>query len=124
MKSQKQAVVELVQGRLPSFVLYKDTALFLLSKDMLEYIKHEVERGLKDGSIEYSKKDIAGFNERTTYARSMVMNHLKKAKELNGNQIYGQTPAAVKATQQDKKLAKVNMDALPDDLKAYVKSLV
>jgi hypothetical protein len=123
MKGQKEAVIECVKQLLPLFNPYKDIALIMLSKDQLESLKEQIGIGIYRQLIEYSKDHTNGA-EVTAYARAMVMNHLKKAKELNGNQVYGSTPAMVQSRNEEKKLATINMDALPDDLKAYVKTLV
>jgi hypothetical protein len=123
VKGQKEAVVELVKACLPNFHPYKDIALISLSKDMLESIKYQVGCDIVHGNVEYGK-DRGNHNEVMAYARSMVMNHLKKARELNGNQVYGKTSAVVQSSKQEKKLSTLNIDILPDDLKAYVKKLV
>lgn len=123
MKGQKEAVVELVKSHLPTFVPHKDMALVMLSKNQLEALKNEVACGMMDGTIDYGK-DRTNHVEVRAYARSMVMNHLKKAKELNGNQVYGSTPAMVQSRNTEKKLSTLNVDILPDDLKAYIKTLV
>ena len=93
----------------------------MLTKNQLEDIKQNIGLRIGSGEIEYSK-DRCNFAEVMAYARSMVMNHLKKAKELNSNQIYG-----VGSTTQTKQLkVPVSLDEtiLSDDLKALVKTLV
>lgn len=122
MKGQKQAVVEAVQRMLPNLNLYKDIALVMLTQNQLESLKHEIGQGIYLGSIEYGK-DRGNGPEVFSYARSMVMNHLKKAKELNGNQIYGVGPAVVQS-KQPKAAKGLNMDLLPEDLKTFVGTLV
>jgi len=122
MKGQKQAVVEKVQMYLPNFNLYKDIALVMLTRDQLESLKHEVGQDIIHGAIDYSK-DRNASHEVFSYARSMVMNHLKKARELNGNQVYGVGPAVVQS-RQPKALASVNVDLLTEDLKNFVGTLV
>lgn len=92
----------------------------MLTKDQLESLKKEIGDGLYNGTIEYGKTDK---NDVYQYARAMVMNHLKKAKELNGNQIYGVGPAVVQS-KQPKALAAINRDILSEDLKAFVDKLV
>ena len=121
MKGQKQAVMEAVRVLLPNFNLYKDIALVMLTKDQLERLKFDVGMGIRTGNIEYSKDKNNGI-EVFAYARSMVMNHLKKAKELNGNQIYGVGSAVVQSKQLT--TTSINTAILPDDLKAFVKTLV
>lgn len=122
MKGQKKAVVEIVQQMLPNFNLYKDIALVMLTKTQLESLKAEVGYGILSGAIEYGK-NINSPGEVNAYARSMVMNHLKKAKELNGNQIYGVGPAVVQS-KTSKAITAIDMDILSDDLKAFVNTLV
>ena len=122
MKGQKQAVVEAVQRMLPNFNLYKDIALVMLTKNQLESLKHEIGQGIYLNQIEYGKDSTNGA-EVFAYARSMVMNHLKKAKELNGNQIYGVGPAVVQS-KPSKALSGLNMDILSEDLRSFVKTLV
>jgi len=123
MKGQKQAVVETVQRYLPNFNLYKDIALVMLPANDLEHLKAEIGVGIINGDIEYGK-DRTKEAEVFSYARSMVMNHLKKAKELNGNQVYGVAPAVLQSQKETKALSGINADILPEDLKSYVKRLV
>lgn len=123
MKGQKQAVVELVQKYMPNFVIYQDIALIWLSSNDLEHLKAEIGEMMIAGEVAYSK-NRHNEAEVHAYARSMVMNHMKKARELNGNQVYGKTPGAVEAEKRNDKLSTVNMDLLPEDLKTYVKSIV
>lgn len=122
MKGQKQAVMETVQAMLPSLVLYKDIALVMLTKNQLEALKNEMACGMMYSTIEYSK-DRTKFHEVRAYARSMVMNHLKKAKELNGNQVYGVGPVVVQS-KSSKVASALDMSILPDDLKSFVQTLV
>ena len=122
MKGQKQAVMEAVRVMLPSFNPCKDIALVMLTKNQLESLKHQIGQDIYLGNIEYSK-DRTNGSEVFAYARSMVMNHLKKAKELNGNQIYGVGPAVVQS-KQPRALASINEELLSEDLKAFVKTLV
>jgi hypothetical protein len=136
-KSQKESVVEEVMLAIPTFVKYKDNAILILTNPLLENIKANVMNGIINGVIEYSK-DINNHNEVRSYARSMVMNHLKKAKELNGGAALVKSPvnsvvvAGVKITtfktvRSKIKIAPkgVNPDIFPDDeLREYAKSLV
>ncbi len=94
----------------------------MLTNVQLESLKHEIGLGIYTGTIEYSK-DRTNSGEVFAYARSMVMNHLKKAKELNGDQIYGVGPA-VSTSKAPKALSLIDESILPDDLKAYVKTFV
>ena len=122
MKGQKQAVVQMVQTMLPNFSLYKDIALVMLTKDQLNNLKYEVAKAIIRGDVEYSK-DMSRHDEIFAYSRSMVMNHLKKAKELNGNQVYGVGTVVIQS-KQSKALANINMDILTEDLKAFVNDIV
>ena len=124
MYGQKEAVVAQVKAFLGNtFTPYKDIALVMLSKHELERLKHVVGTMIINGTVEYSK-DITKTDEVRAYARSMVMNHLKKAKELNGNQVYGSSVAQVKEQEAVQSLSKIDMALLPDDLKTFVNSLV
>ena len=119
MKGQKEAVVDMVKQMLPGFIEYKNIALMMLTPEQLEELKREIGAGIYNGEIEYSKADKNGCYQ---YARAMVMNHLKKARELNGNSVLGKAQA--QETAEESALAKVNMDILPEDLKAFVQGLV
>lgn len=125
--SQKEAVVSEVLLTLPLFKKNIDNALSLLSSQQLEAIKVNVMNGILNGTIEYSK-DINNQAEVRTYARSMVMNHLKKAKELNGGQT--NTPSVTSNTNVTPKVFKekgpkgVDMASLPDYLKEAVRGLM
>jgi len=123
VKGQKECVVELVKHYLPNFVEYKDIALIMLTHDQREKIKNSLAVAITLGDVTYSK-DPLNKVEVTAYARSCVMNHLKKAKELNGNQVYGQTQETIEAKKEQKKLSGIDMDSLPNDLKALVRGLV
>lgn len=123
MKGQKQAVVEAVETLLPGFVRGSDVALVMLTKDQLEKVKWDIATDIVGGKIEYGK-DASQINEVHAYARSMVMNHLKKAKELNGGQVYGKTTAQVAVVKQSKALSSIDMSLLPEDLSEFVKTLV
>ena len=95
----------------------------MLTNTQLEHLKVDIGRGIIAKSIDYGK-DAGKPGEVYAYARSMVMNHLKKAKELNGNQVYGVGPAVVQSKAQPKALASLNKDLLPEDLRAFVETLV
>jgi len=135
-KGQKEAVVEQVLNQIPTFKKYTDNAILVLSNLQLELIKTEIGYQIGQGLIEYSK-DKNNTAEVRTYARSMVMNHLKKAKELNGGHSFTTNSASnisntgvgtnsPRTVRQKLKLAPkgVNPDLLPEDLKEYVKTLV
>lgn len=128
-KSQKEAVVEQVLLQLPDFTKYSDNAILKLSSQQLENIKTNIYSDIVNGVIEYGK-DINHKAEVRSYARSMVMNHLKKAKELNGGYAYVSTnktsTSGSKSSRQKMAIAPkgVNLDLLTDELREYVKSLV
>lgn len=130
MMGQKESVIEEILLQLPNFVKYQDNAILALSAAQLENVKANVMNGILNGLIEYSK-DPNNHSEVRSYARSMVMNHLKKAKELNGGHAYISNPSSSGATTSPVVRIKakvapkgVNPDLLPEDLKEYVKSLV
>ena len=129
MKGQKEAVVELVKQTLGTrFTPFKDKVLLLLTSSELENIKADVFNLIINGIVEYSK-DKNNHNEARTYARSMVMNHLKKAKELNGNLTQvavGVTSSGVPARVFKRNNIPKGVDAelLPEDLKEFVSKLV
>lgn len=114
--NQKEAVISEVKKALPNFVENQDVAISLLSNDQLETIKRNVRDLILAGTVTYSKPLVA--HEVNAYARSMVMNHLKKAKELTGGTKVASTPKVKKP----RKLAKFEIvkDGLPDYLKTYV----
>jgi hypothetical protein len=129
-KGQKEAVVEEVMLALPTFVKGKDVAILMLSNLQLELIKTNIMNGIIGGTIEYGK-DPANVTEVRTYARSMTMNHLKKAKELNGGVTLSPSGvssggAVVRLRAKERTAPKgVNPDILPnDELKELAKSLV
>jgi len=127
---QKEAVVAEVFAHLPTFNKFVDNAILLLSNVQLEAIKASINAGILAGNIEYSKS-LTNTAEVRTYARSMVMNHLKKAKELNGGHSFtsnssGGSNEAPRTVRVKEKIAPkgVNIDLLPEELKDYVKTLV
>jgi hypothetical protein len=123
MKSQKAAVIDEVLVQLPNFSKFKDKAILSLSNAQLEAVKDAVTYGIQQGHIEYSKP-VTNVHEVRTYARSMVMNHIKKAKELNGNMIPG-TAGATKAVKLKTPMpGGVDLSLLPDDFKEYVTKLL
>jgi hypothetical protein len=135
-KSQKEAIVEEVILALPTFKKYTDNAILMLSSSQLEDIKANLTNAIINGIVDYSK-DRNNHVEVRSYSRSCVMNHLKKAKELNGGHTYKTTPVTsntttgvstvvVKAFRQKVKVAPkgVNVDLLPNSLKEYAKTLV
>lgn len=129
---QKEAVIMQVMVQLPAFEKYVDNAILMLSNIQLEAIKSTVSDLILAGTIEYSKS-LTNTSEVRSYARSMVMNHLKKAKELNGGHGYKATPVGganyvnqQKTIRVKEKIAPkgVNPDLLPEELQEYVKTLV
>lgn len=124
MKGQKAAVIDEVLVQLPNFVKYKEKAILALSNTQLEAVKENVRAGIQSGFIEYSKS-LSDIGEVRTYARSMVMNHLKKAKELNGNMIPGQAGSGPKAVKLKDPTSKgVDLALLDDDFKEYLQKLM
>lgn len=124
MKSQKTAVIDEVLIQLPNFVKFKDKAILSLSNAQLEAVKENVRAGIQSGLIEYSKS-LSDVHEVRIYARSMCMNHIKKARELNGNMVPGQAGAGPKAVKlKDPKPEGVDLSLLPDDFKEYLQKLV
>jgi len=124
MKGQKAAVIDEVLVQLPNFVKYKEKAILALSNTQLEAVKENVRAGIQSGLIEYSKS-LSDIGEVRTYARSMVMNHLKKAKELNGNMIPGQAGSGPKAVKLKDPTSKgVDLAILDDDFQEYLQKLM
>ena len=116
---QKDAVIAEVITRIPTFQKFQDNAILKLSATQVEDIKSVIYQGIINGHIEYSK-DVTDLAECRAYARSMVMNHLKKAKELNGGHAF--TKRADKVVRE--KVATgpkgVNLDLLPQELREVV----
>lgn len=125
MKGQKESVILEVMLHLPTFTKHVDNAILALSAADLESIKNNIQAQIAAGTIEYSK-DKTNLAEVRSYARSMVMNHLKKAKELNGGHAFTKSPTTGTTVRHKLKLAPkgVNPDLLPEELKEYVKTLV
>lgn len=125
-KSQKDAVVEEVLLQIPSFNKGQDNALDILSSSQLEVIKSNVANLISNGSVEYGK-DATNAAEVRSYSRSMVMNHLKKAKELNGgNQYKSSSPKREKTTTSSTTVTKsklpksINASLTPQDLQEHI----
>jgi hypothetical protein len=126
MKSQKAFVVDKVKEILgSSFTPFQDKALLVLTNVQLEQVKSDTFRAILSGAIEYGK-DLQQQVEVRTYARSMVMNHLKKAKELNGNLVFSTEGSKTIATKviKDPTPKGVDLSLLPEDLRSYVSKLV
>ena len=131
-KGQKESVIEEVMLVLPNFKKFTDNAILLLSSQQLENIKANILNSIINGVIEYSK-DPTNHNEVRTYARSMVMNHIKKAKELNGGHSFTSNTGASSNIRSVQRIVRtklniapkgVNVDLLPEELKEYIKNLV
>jgi hypothetical protein len=128
MLKQKEAVISLVETILVGrFTKYKDNAILILTASELESVKQKTESYILSGDIEYSK-DLSNRHEVRTYARSMVMNHLKKAKELNGNRQYIKATGEVSTNlvcqkvNEIKTLKGIKLEALTPELKEFVTS--
>lgn len=119
---QKEAVVAEVLVELPNFVKGVDNALKLLTSIQLEQIKTSIALGITSGTIEYSKNRSLS-SEVKAYARSMVMNHLKKAKELNGGVKQTSTTAPTPRTKTSEAPKGVRLDLLPEELRDFARSL-
>lgn len=122
---QKETVINTIISIKPSFQKGVDNALLVLSSTELESVKSIVTALIVGGTVEYSK-DITNLSEVRSYARSMVMNHIKKAKELNGGHAY----VAASVNGQNKtvrvKVATgpkgIDVSLLSEGLQEYVKS--
>jgi hypothetical protein len=128
--TQKEAVVEQVLLEMPTFKRHVDNAILVLSNQQLENIKANIFNGIINGVIEYGKNPN-NHAEARSYARSMVMNHLKKAKELNGGHTYssntaGPSPSSPKTVRVKAAIAPkgVNPELLTEELKEFVKTLI
>lgn len=117
---QKQSVVNAVLVVLPGFTQFKDIALVQLTAAQLEQLKQDIAAQIAQGTIEYSK-DKDNRAEVIPYARSMVMNHLKKAKELNGNVTFAKGTAVAAAP--PKSHFPLNKDLLTQELKDYLEKI-
>lgn len=115
MKGQKEAVVELVRRHLPN-LKPGDCALNMLTGEELEAIKREIADKIVSGEISYGK-DRGDLAQVRSYARSMVMNHLKKASELNGGSYVSKQPKPVETKTPD-------LTILPSELREFVEKLV
>jgi hypothetical protein len=116
--SQKEAVVSFTLDALKatSFQSGKDVALTFLTSANLEHIKDQVYAGIMAGQIQYGKPLVS--SEVRAYSRSVTMNHLKKAKELNGGiaSASASTSQAVSRAPRIKK-ASITFNNIPKDLK-------
>lgn len=126
MLGQKQAVINKVLEVYPTFNLGSDNAITVLSEAQIEQVKSDIQRGIIDGTIDYSK-DRTNVSEVRSYARSMVMNHFKKAKELNGGGGYTPSPKVTSTLPKTPKVSKpkdgIDRSLLPQDLVSFIDSL-
>ena len=129
MSSQKKAVVDQVVAVLgSSFVPYTTNALDVLTDSQLEFIKQAIVCGLINGTIDYGKDRNDG-KEVNKYGRSMVMNHLKKAKELNGNVVQSKAEGSAQRSisrsnnKHTGKTGSIDLASLPEALAGYVAQL-
>lgn len=123
LMSQKDAVVNFTLEELKStsFQSGKDDALTLLTNLNLENIKNKVYHGIMNGHIQYGKSIVSA--EVRAYSRSVTMNHLKKAKELNGGKSASTTNVAVSRVPKAKKSA-INFSSIPADLRQNLNILL
>ena len=125
MKSQKQSVVDEVKAILQQNYSPSVNVLTQLTPTELENVKINVTAGIRNGTIEYSK-DRNNYGEVLRYARSMVMNHVKKARELNGGTSQITTTSSEPRVRSTSNLAPkgVDVSAIPEYMKDFVKKLV
>lgn len=125
---QKEAVIQEVLAQMPTFQKGIDNAILVLSNAQLESIKTRIQVGITAGTIEYSK-DTSNQAEVRTYSRSMVMNHLKKAKELNGGHKYVSAPSDSSTSTKTVRVKEqvvpkgIDLALLPEELHDFAKSL-
>lgn len=122
MIGQKAAVVQAILQVYPTFQLGQDNALLVLSADQLEQVKTMIVNDISNGTIEYSKNKTL-YAEVRSYGRSMVMNHIKKAKELNGGNSYNPTSTSVSTTRLKGPKDGIDRSILPDYLANFVENL-
>ena len=124
MKGQKEAVVDNVLLIFPSFEKNRDNALLQLTTScQLEYLKNKIFLEIVNGDIEYSK-DRTNHNEVRAYARSMVMNHLKKAKELNGGFSSSSANPKSSKTKTFKTPKGIDTSSVSEELQEFLTKLV
>lgn len=85
--SQKDAVVNEVKAILGSSFNSSISAREQLSDEQLKTIRANIVEGIINGTIEFGKQD-SSKEEVSRYVSGLVSNHLRKAKELNGNVQY------------------------------------
>ena len=103
MIKQSEAVVNAVQDTLgDNFVTHETVAKDVLTNDQLTSIVDTITQGIMDGEIAYGKnldeKDVK------KYVSSMVNNHLRKSKKLNGGTTHKPTKEGTKRDEQLKAL--------------------
>lgn len=111
MKTQKQAVVELVKAALGSNYNPTEPCRDKLTKDQIEQIRLDIISGINNNTIKYGGDKTGSSLSR--YVIGMITNHLRKTKELNGGK---------KRSQIDKKdqigdsTYSVSKDEIPADI--------
>ncbi len=116
-KSQKDAVVEAVLREMGDSYDPSEACAAKLLEGQLERIYKEIETGIMNGEISYSKELIE--KEVRSYSRSMTMNHLKKAKELNGGGSYKPNPGAARRVNTNI-VNGVNLSLLSQEIQDFV----
>lgn len=85
---QVDAVVETVKSVLgPTFQEGKDDARLFLTKGLLNQVYESIYSGIMSGTINF-KGDTDNTVAVKNYVRSLVSNHLRRSKKLNGGKNY------------------------------------
>lgn len=103
--SQKDSVVNEVKAILGSSFDPSSPARDQLTDDQLKTIKSNIVSGIIAGSVDF-KKETTDEKEISRYVSGMVSNHLRKAKELNGNQTY--SPQSTGRGSRDPQISELN----------------
>jgi hypothetical protein len=103
--SQKTAVVNEVKSILGSSYDSSMPARDQLTDEQLKTIKFNIVQGIISGTVDF-KKDTSDEKAIARYVSGMVSNHLRKAKELNGNQKY--TPESTGRGSRDPQISELN----------------
>ena len=113
METQKQAVIRLVKEILGGLYDSSVDTKTQLTKADRETIRQGVLKGIQEGTIKYDRKD-ENIKQTSRYVGGMIKNHLRKAKELNGNSKY-----TAKKKEDNTKVGNfnINEEVIPDDLK-------
>lgn len=122
MIGQKEAVVNFVKEALGDD-FGKAAALNALSPQQLRDVKARIASGIMGGTISYGKNP-ADVKEVTSYASSMTMNHLKKARELNGGSIGSSSITKSISRKTAAQRRGIVVDNMPDYLKTMTESLL